>query len=150
MTGDRQDEQGSPVVRVVGAAILRRGRFLAAQRHRHMAEPLKWEFPGGKVEPGEDPRQALVREIREELALEIEVRSWLGRGTHAGGGRTIELDVFTAAVVSGEIRLAEHRQVGWFRAAEIDGLDWAAADLPVLPALRRLLGRRERGQIQAL
>lgn len=129
-----------PILRVVGAAILRHGTVLAAQRHVHMAEPLKWEFPGGKIEPGEDPRQALVREIREELALEIEVRSWLGRGTHAGDGRTIELDVYTAAIVAGEIRLAEHRQVGWFRAADLDGLDWAAADLPVLPALRRVLG----------
>ena len=59
------------------------------------------------------------------------------------GGRTIELDVFTAAVVSGEIRLAEHRQVGWFRAGEIDGLDWAAADRPVLPALRRAISKPE-------
>ncbi len=127
-------------LRVVGAAILRHGTFLAAQRQQPMADPLKWEFPGGKVEPGEDSRQALVREIREELALDIEVGDRLGRGTGTGGGRTIVLDVYTATVVGGEIRLAEHRQVGWFRAADIDRLDWAAADRPVLPALRRVLG----------
>ena len=140
MTDRQEARRPTATLRVVGAAILRDGRFLAAQRHRHMAEPLKWEFPGGKIEPGEDPRQALVREIREELDLEIGVGSWLGRGTHAGGGRIIELDVYAAAIVGGEIRLAEHRQVGWFRAADIDRLDWAAADRPVLPALRRVLG----------
>ena len=132
-------EHPTAVVKVVGAAILRHGTFIAAQRHRNMAEPLKWEFPGGKIEAGEDPRQALAREIREELALEIAVGAWLGRGTHEEGGRRIVLDVFTATVVAGEIRLAEHRRAGWFRASEIDDLDWAAADRPVLPALRRLL-----------
>ena len=132
-------------MRVVGAAILRGGTFLAAQRHRHMAEALKWEFPGGKIEPGEDPRQALAREIREELALEIAVGNRLGRGIHEGDGRRIELDVFTASVVGGEIRLAEHRQVGWFRAGDIDDLDWAEADRPVLPALRQALADVDRG-----
>ena len=139
MTDRQQARRSTATLRVVGAAILEGGTFLAAQRHRHMAEPLKWEFPGGKIEPGEDPRRALVREIREELDLEIEVGAWLGRGTHAGGGQIIELEVYAAAVVSGEVRLAEHRQAGWFRAADIDRLDWAAADRPVLPALRRVL-----------
>ncbi len=137
-----QTQAGDTVVRVVGAAILRGDTCLVAQRSRRMAEPLKWEFPGGKVEPGEGPHEALAREIREELNLVVEVGARLGRGVHVEAGRRVELDVYIAAVVSGEIHLAEHRQVGWFRAAQIDGLDWAAADLPVLAALkRRLRGR---------
>lgn len=124
---------------MVGAAILQGGTCLVAQRGAAMSTPLKWEFPGGKLEPGEDPRAALAREIREELALEIEVGEWLGRGESVDGGRTIELDVYAAAVVSGEVRLAEHRRYGWFAAHEIDGLDWAPADVPVLGTLKRRL-----------
>lgn len=124
-----------PIVQVVGAAILQGGTCLVAQRSVTMPLPLKWEFPGGKLEPGEDPRQALVREIREELGVEIEVGVWLGRGESVDGRRRIELDVFEAALVAGEVRLAEHRRYGWFGADEIAGLDWAAADVPVLGAL---------------
>ncbi|MCP4663198.1 MAG: (deoxy)nucleoside triphosphate pyrophosphohydrolase [bacterium] len=126
-------------MRVVGAAILRDGRCLAAQRSAAMSEPLKWEFPGGKVRPGEELRDALGREIREELDLRIEVGDWLGRGGSLVADRRIELDVFTATVVSGELRLAEHRRCDWFHADEIDRLDWAAADRPVLAPLKRLL-----------
>ena len=128
-----------PIVQVVGAAILQGGTCLVAQRSAAMPLPLKWEFPGGKLEPGEDPREALAREIREELGLEIEVGAWLGRGASVDGGRRIELDVFEAALVAGEVRLAEHRRYGWFAAGEIDALDWAAADVPVLGALKRRL-----------
>ncbi len=97
---------------------------MVAQRSATMAEPLKWEFPGGKPEPGEDARAALAREIREELALEIAVGEWLGRGTSVVTGRVIELDVYAATPVAGEVRLAEHADWGWF-----------AADVPVLEAL---------------
>ena len=126
-------------LRVVGAAILQGGTCLVAQRGADMSMPLKWEFPGGKLEPGEDARAALVREIREELALEIEVGQRLGRGVSEQDGRRIELDVFAATRVGGEVRLAEHCRYGWFAAHEIDGLDWAAADRPVLAALKRRL-----------
>ena len=106
-----------------------------------MSEPLKWEFPGGKPEPGEDARAALAREIREELAIEITVGEWLGRGTSVVDGRRIELDVYLAALASGEVELAEHADFGWFTADEIASLDWAAADVPVLGALARELFR---------
>lgn len=124
---------------MVGAAILQGQTCLVAQRSAEMSAPLKWEFPGGKPEPGEDPRAALVREIREELELEIEVLDWLGSGTSGDDGRRIELDVYTATVVSGRVRLAEHLRYGWFEAHEIDGLDWADADRPVLETLKQRL-----------
>ena len=109
-----------------------------------MSTPLKWEFPGGKPEPGEGPRQALAREIYEELAVEIEVGEWLGRGESVAGERRVELDVFVARILSGEVRLAEHQAYGWFGVDEIDALDWAAADVPVLEKLKRRLVRDDR------
>ena len=100
---------------VVGAAILRGPTCLVTQRGADGGSAaLKWEFPGGKVEPGEDPRAALVREIAEELSLEIEAGVWLGRGEHSDAGRTIVLDVFAATVTAGTLRLNEHRRHGWF------------------------------------
>ena len=132
-----------PRLQVVGAAILRDGACLVAQRRADTgAEALRWEFPGGKVEPEETPRAALRREIREELGVEIDVGSALGRGEHDGEGGVIDLEVFTARIVSGQIHLTEHRRCGWFRAEQIDELDWATADRPVLPALKRLLSSR--------
>src|SRR6185369_5089789 len=124
-------------VHVVGAAIVRDGRCLAAQRGPGMRLPGKWEFPGGKVEDGEDPRAALVREVREELGLEIAVGELLGTGSDAGGdggGRVVvRLDVYLATVSGGELRLLEHNAVRWLRLAELDAVDWAAADRPLLP-----------------
>ena len=69
---------GTEAVHVVGAAIMNDGRCLAAQRGPSMQMAGKWEFPGGKVEPGETPEVALTRELREELAISAEVGEWLG------------------------------------------------------------------------
>ncbi len=128
------------LLRVVGAAILDGNRCLAAQRGPSaIREALKWEFPGGKIEPGERSRDALCREIREELSVEIEVGSRLGRGRHTRADPIIELEVFTAKIVHGKILLTEHYRYGWFRGEEIRSLDWAAADRPVLSTLIELL-----------
>lgn len=128
---------------MVGAAILHQDTCLVVQRSADMSTPLKWEFPGGKVEPGESPRQALVREIYEELALDVAIDSWIGRGS-AGrpGSRSVVLDVFLAAPRGGDLLLQEHHRHGWFHAAELDSLDWADPDVPVLPALKRILSER--------
>lgn len=104
-----------------------------------MSAPMKWEFPGGKVEAGEAPEQALSREIQEELGLEIRVGSWLGRGEVETTGAQIVLDVYVAAWVAGRLELREHCEHAWVTSATLAELDWAAADLPVLPALKRFL-----------
>jgi 8-oxo-dGTP diphosphatase len=74
-----------------------------------MSVPLKWEFPGGKVNPGEDPRDALHREIREELDVVVDVGERLGRGESEVEGRHIILDVYEAQLRSGEPKAKEHR-----------------------------------------
>ena len=124
-----------PELHVVGAAIVEGGRVLLTRRSPRMSMPGKWEFPGGKVEPGEEPPAALAREVAEELGLEIEVGSRLGRGTALHAGRRIVLEVYRARRRGGELRLVEHEEHGWFTADGIAALDWPEADLPILPAL---------------
>jgi 8-oxo-dGTP diphosphatase len=102
---------------------------------------LKWEFPGGKVEPGEAPRDALRRELAEELGIEVEVGELLGRGAGEAGGREILLEVYGGRWVGGEIELREHHELGWFLPEELDGLDWPPADLPIVPAVKAFVGR---------
>ena len=97
--------------RVVGAALVRDGRVLAARRTTPAAAAGRWEFPGGKVEAGESPEAALVREIAEELGVVIAVRRWLA-GT-APIGTAYELSVAVADLVTGEPEPVEHDQVRW-------------------------------------
>lgn len=126
---------------VVGAALLRGGRCLVAQRSERMSMPLKWEFPGGKVEPGETPEAALLRELREELGVEAEVHEHLGRGESANAARRIVLDVYAARLTGGDPVPREHARVRWVGPDELGRLDWPEADLPILGALRERLRR---------
>jgi 8-oxo-dGTP diphosphatase len=129
-------------IHVVGAAILRDGLCLAAQRGPAMRLAGQWEFPGGKVEPGEDPCAALAREVREELGLDIHVASLLGSGRAPAGPSVVILDVYLATLLGGDLRLLEHSAVRWISAGQLDDLDWAAADRPLLPLLHPLLHGR--------
>ncbi len=127
------------VIRVVGAAIFdEEGRCLVTRRSASMSNPGKWEFPGGKIESGETPEQALAREIEEELSLEIEVGAWVGVGMVRADARTqIRLDVYRAKVVSGELELSEHDASKWLVPQEFDAVEWAAADVPIVEVLQR-------------
>jgi 8-oxo-dGTP diphosphatase len=122
---------------VVGAALVRDGRVLAARRTTPAAAAGRWEFPGGKVEDGESPESALVREIAEELGVEIVVRRWLAGA--APIGTTHELTVALASVVAGDPAPVEHDLVRWLRPDEFDDVDWLDPDRPFLPELRSLL-----------
>lgn len=132
----------APILQVVGAAIVRGRTCLAAQRSSRMSEPGKWEFPGGKVEPGERPEDALRREVLEELDLEIEIGPWLGCGSSISAERRISLQVYVAYPRSTDIQLREHRRYLWGHAEELLQLDWAAADLPIVPLLISWLERK--------
>ncbi|GAB2445683.1 (deoxy)nucleoside triphosphate pyrophosphohydrolase [Nocardioides hungaricus] len=122
---------------MVGAAILRDGRVLAARRTRPPEAAGRWEFLGGKVEPGETPEAALVREVAEELGCAIEVTGWLP-GEVAIGERHV-LTVATASLVAGEPRPREHDRVRWLGADELGEVDWLEPDRPFVRALGRLL-----------
>ncbi|NEA32174.1 (deoxy)nucleoside triphosphate pyrophosphohydrolase [Streptomyces sp. SID13031] len=125
---------GEPQI-VVGVAVIRAGRVLAALRP---GPDGGWEFPGGKVEPGETDQQAAVRELREELALEIAPGASLGPAQPIGDRYLLR--VYAAALVRGEPVLHEHSAIRWVDASELAELDWLPADRPFLIALRVLLG----------
>lgn len=122
---------------IVGAAIVRDGRLLVAQRAYPDELAGKWELPGGKVEPGEDERGALARECAEELGVVLKVGDRVGADLPISGGR-----VFRAyAATTADAPVAhEHAAFDWLAAADLAGLDWLPADLPLVPALQALLG----------
>ena len=128
-----------PEVRVVGAALLRTDppRVLAARRTSPPRLAGLWEFPGGKVEDGEGDEQALVRELREELGVEVEVGERLGGDLPIGGPAVLR--VWLATVVDGEPQLLDHDAHRWLTADELDDVPWIPVDAPLVDLLRDLL-----------
>ncbi len=124
-------------VLVMGAALVRHGRVLATRRTHPPEAAGLWEFPGGKVEPGEDPDDAIVREIREELGCTVEVTGRLAGEQPVKAGYTLRVAV--AEIVDGEPVPHEHDALRWLGPEEIDAVEWLAPDLPFLPELRDLL-----------
>ena len=131
----------------VVCAVLRdaTGGYLATRRPPGKSLGGLWEFPGGKVEPGEDPAAALRREIAEELGLEIAVGRALRPVLHRYGFGRVRLMPFLGTVVAGELVLHEHTEARWLTPRALWSLDWAPADIPVLRALMCPAGRRWRG-----
>jgi 8-oxo-dGTP diphosphatase len=123
---------------VVGAALLHRGRVLAARRTSPPEANGRWEFPGGKVEPGEEPAAALTRELREELGIEARVLARLPGAAALRQG--LELRLYTAVIVRGEPRpLQDHSALRWLAADELESVDWLEQDRFGLPHIAPLL-----------
>ena len=117
------------IVEVVGAIIKDGDRYLVGQRAANKSQGGLWEFMGGKIEPGETPEQALARECREELALEIENEHILDSVVHEYPEKTIRLTLIECTPKSGSVPKAlEHQQIRWVTRAEMDAIDFAPAD----------------------
>ncbi|WP_028325883.1 (deoxy)nucleoside triphosphate pyrophosphohydrolase [Desulfatirhabdium butyrativorans] len=127
---DRLSKTGH--IHVACAIIERDGFILAAQRSATMSMPLKWEFPGGKMDPGESPEGCLKREIDEELGIQVSVGRNLPVCTYRYPAFTISLYPFICAIERGEIVLHEHAAIAWLSPEKLHTLEWAEADVPVL------------------
>lgn len=121
---------------VACAIIEQDGRVLAAQRSAAMTLPLKWEFPGGKIEAGESPEECLIRELMEELGVTVLVGTALPRTTHGYPDFTVTLYPFTCRLSGGIITPHEHHALQWIEPQRMEELDWAAADLPIINSYR--------------
>ena len=115
--------------RVAAALIMQDGKILICQRTKHQTMPLKWEFPGGKIEPGENPPQALVRELEEELGVHAEIGAKVAQLQHRyHNGNAVELHFFVVERFGGELQNRIFREIRWVTRRDLPALDFLDAD----------------------
>ncbi|MEH7399363.1 8-oxo-dGTP diphosphatase MutT [Gottfriedia acidiceleris] len=125
-------------IKVVGAVIRNdQNQILCALRSPEMSMPNSWEFPGGKIEKNEKPKEALVREIQEELGCEISVTELVEDVIHEYPNIIINLITYEAKIKSGSPVANEHEKIEWKEISELKELEWAPADLPTVDKLIR-------------
>lgn len=119
--------------RVVAALIVQDGKLLVCQRTRHQTMPLKWEFPGGKIEEGEQPRDALRRELDEELGIQATIGDELARIQHEyPNGGMVELRFYVVHEYSGELENRIFKDIQWSEARDLLKFDFLEADLTLV------------------
>lgn len=125
---------------VVAALIWEGDRFLACQRPAHKARGLLWEFVGGKVEPGETGREALIRECREELAVTLQVQDVFMDVTHEYPDLKVHLTLYQATIREGTPQKLEHHDLRWITVDEIDHYPFCPADEEILKRIKTVYG----------
>lgn len=135
------DREPAAPVTVVAAAVIRDGRVLAAQRAGPAELAGLWEFPGGKVEEGESEVQALTRECREELDVDVAVGGFLGEVTSSPKYGSAAIRLWSAQLhpAAQYVVAVEHLELRWLSAADLDSVDWLTGNRPLLDAVRPLL-----------
>lgn len=121
-------------VKVVAAIIINNNKVLATQRGYGEFKD-GWEFPGGKIEPGETPQEALVREIKEELDTEVEVEDFLETVEYDYPDFHLSMDCFFCRIKSGELVLKEHEAAKWLTVEMLDSVDWLPADRSLIEGI---------------
>ncbi len=124
------------MIRVTAAVVERNGRFLVARRRPGLRFEGVWEFPGGKLEPGETGEECLRREMREEMGVEIAVGGRCGVFPYSSPDLDVELIAFRATITSGEIILRDHDAVLWADRSELDAFVFAEPDRPLVRRLQ--------------
>jgi 8-oxo-dGTP diphosphatase len=123
-------------INVVAAIIKSNNKIFATQRGYGEFKD-GWEFPGGKVEPGEEPEKALVREIREELDTEISVDKYVTTVEYDYPTFHLSMRCYLCSILSGNLELKEHEAAKWLSKEELYSVDWLPADLDLLPIVGR-------------
>lgn len=137
MTETPRDSPRKEPLHVTAAVLRRGGLVLVAQRSKPAWLAGKWEFPGGKIEPGETGEACLARELREELGVEVEVGRLVGIFEHDYPRLRVALHAYEATLLNGEPSPHDHAAIEWVEPGAFHGLDWAPADLPIVEALLR-------------
>lgn len=125
------------ITHVVAALIWDEDRFMICQRPAHKARGLLWEFVGGKVDPGETAQQALIRECREELAVEVSVGTVFMEVLHEYPDLLVQLTLFNASIAAGVPQMLEHNDIRWITVEEIPHFDFCPADVDILKKLQQ-------------
>lgn len=123
---------------VVGAVIKENEKILCAQRGATKVLAYKWEFPGGKIEDGESPQDALIREIQEEMHCKIKIGDQVDHTVYEYDFGIVHLTTFLCELEGGQPVLTEHNAIKWLKLKELSSLDWAPADLPTIEKLSKL------------
>ena len=121
---------------VVAGAIIKDKKVFAAQRGDHGETRFKWEFPGGKIEPGETPEQALAREFREELCINVKVHELITSIADEYPTQILHISTYRCELISGDPVLTEHLAQAWSNKNELDKLDFSKADAPTLKIIK--------------
>lgn len=125
------------VINVVAAAIEKDGLIFCAQRPEGKSLGGFWEFPGGKLENGETPEEALIREIKEEFDSEIEVISYLNEASYEYDFGIVTMKTYLSKLINGELKLLEHQDSKWLPIEELSELEWAPVDIPAVKCLQK-------------
>ena len=133
------------ITEVVAALIWQGDKFMICQRPAHKARGLLWEFVGGKVEPGENKEQALIRECREELAVILSVGDVFMDVVHEYPDLTVHLTLFNATIAEGELQKLEHTDIQWITPNEIPNYEFCPADVEIL---KNIMKRARQGRVK--
>lgn len=125
-------------INVVSAVFIRDGKVLVTERGYGKWKGW-WEFPGGKIEHGETPAEALKREIKEELATDIEVGELLANVDYDYPGFHLSMQCFMCHIITGKLTLIEHKAARWLSPEEINSVKWLPADVDILPTIVKTL-----------
>jgi len=127
------------MIEVCCAIICEGSKFLAVQKGPGSSHPMKWEFPGGKIQENETPEQCIVREIKEELGIEIQILEQWNSVEFNYADKHILLIPFICLVISGQLALTEHIEIKWFEYDQWKSIDWVDADFEVISKNQELL-----------